>query len=335
MNARTGAPVDPRAGVSLPDPFAVHVWVLGDVMLDVYLHGTAERLCPEAPVPVVDLVRRVARLGGAANVAHNLVTLGARTTLFGVCGDDTAGSELVALARSSGIETLVQLAPERRTLTKTRVIAGKHQLLRLDEGSTTPLDPGRQREQIAALAAAAPPQVVIISDYLKGTVDVSLMAAVRALSPRPLLLADPKRSDLSFYRACDFVKPNLREAAAVAGCSPDQVLHPEVLSRLVATLGCGLLITRGESGMTLALPGQPPQDLATEARDVFDVTGAGDTVIAAFALALAAGQSPLDAARFANVAAGLAVMRMGTHAVTREEIARALEARSASRDGPR
>ncbi len=301
-------------------------WVVGDVILDIYIRGSAERISPEAPVPVIRMEERRPHLGGAANTAANCAALGAHVTLFGVMGADAARDEVEQLGREAGITLHCITDPSRPTTTKTRFGVGTQQLLRLDHEVAQPLAPAVEQALLETLAMAPAPDVVIVSDYAKGCITEAVIKQLSRLKPGTLLVADPKRSDLSFYRGCDFIKPNLIEAARAAGCSPARVMEEGPLQRLrEAVGGVGVLITRGRHGMVLLHPDGEKLVVETRSREVFDVTGAGDTVAAAFSLALAAGASPLEAVHLANAAGGVAVSRIGTHAVSLAELCQAVQ----------
>jgi len=309
---------------TIPPFHQARVLVIGDVMLDRYWTGAATRISPEAPVPVVHVTAVEERPGGAANVALNIKTLGGQVDLLGVVGRDEAGAALEALLRGRGIDCHLQRHPSACTSTKLRILSRHQQLLRADfEGGLSGLDPDELRAEYARLAPRA--AVVVLSDYGKGTL----------ASPRPLIdqartlgkcvIVDPKGTDFSRYQGATLLTPNRAEFEAVAGlCASDDELV-ERGERMRLDLGWqGLLITRGEQGMTLLWTGQPPLHLPTRAQEVYDVTGAGDTVVATLALALAAGAEPPEAVRLANAAAGIVVGKLGTAALTVAELGRAL-----------
>lgn len=309
------------------------ILVVGDVMIDEYAWGDVARISPDAPVPVVDLKRRSVVPGGAANVALNLAAAGASPRLVGVVGDDARGRHLGELlaARSVAADGLVRAAG-RRTTAKTRVVARGQQLVRLDEEDREPLEPGpRARLRELAAHGASEADGVIVSDYAKGVVDRALVeavceAAAKAKPPIPVVV-DPKSRDLSLYRGCTAITPNRAETEAATGVpidSDDDVAAAAAKVRAA----CGaevVLVTRGDRGLSLWRSGAGSVHVPTRAREVFDVTGAGDTVIAYFALGLAAGFDPVEAAGLANAAAGVAVSRVGTTAVAPDDLVLALE----------
>ncbi len=301
------------------------LWVVGDAMIDIYLRGSAERISPEAPVPVVTLQHRDHMLGGAANVAHNLTAQGAKVCLFGVCGGDEPGRRLRSMLDAHRIGGGLIELEDRPTTTKIRVIAGTHQMVRLDEETRTPLPQEAEDRLLQALQEAPHPDAVIVSDYGKGVVTRRVVDELLRLRPRPWLLVDPKRRQPSFFRGFDFATPNHYEAAAAAGCELDEVLAPESLACLLDSFGGAFLITRGEKGMALVERGRPVESISSGAREVYDVTGAGDTAIAVFALGLAARLTPGEAVILAERAASIAVSRLGTYAVTQAELSAALE----------
>jgi len=314
------------------------VVIVGDVMLDRYWWGTVSRLSPEAPVPVVHKTRSTTAPGGAANVAANVASLGGRPRLVSLVGVDEAGRELRATLEERGIECDHLVADSRRpTTVKTRVVAHSQHVVRVDEEERSPVGAGLATaiaERVRALLTTAP--VLVISDYAKGLLTRELLSsAIReARSERRRTVVDPKGSDYSQYDGAHLLCPNRGEALAATGVSPDD---PEGIGRagrrlLDAVKVDAVLITLGEQGMALFERGQPPMQVPALARAVYDVTGAGDTVVAVVSLALAAGLSLRDGVRLANVAAGLAVERVGTTAVTAQELRQAC--RGGSPDAP-
>ncbi|WP_295389024.1 bifunctional D-glycero-beta-D-manno-heptose-7-phosphate kinase/D-glycero-beta-D-manno-heptose 1-phosphate adenylyltransferase HldE [uncultured Thiodictyon sp.] len=316
--------------ITIPPFHQARVLVVGDVMLDRYWSGAATRISPEAPVPVVHVTAIEERPGGAANVALNILTLGGQVDLLGLVGQDEAGAALEDLLRRTGIGCHLQRHPHGRTSTKLRILSQHQQLLRADfEGGLTDLNLGLDRDLdrdgtgYAQLARAA--AVIVLSDYGKGTLASVGTLIDRARALGKCVIVDPKGTDFSRYRGATLMTPNRAEFEAVVGrCASDEELveRGEHLRRTTALQG--LLITRGEQGMTLLWEGQPPLHLPTRAREVYDVTGAGDTVVATLALALAAGAPPPEAVRLANAAAGIVVGKLGTATTTVAELSRAL-----------
>jgi len=303
------------------------VLVAGDVMLDRYWVGPTSRISPEAPVPVVRIQKDETRPGGAANVALNIAALGGAVQLLGVVGRDDAATKLrEALIARHVLPTFIETA-SCPTITKLRVLSRNQQLIRLDFEESLAVAGAFKREDYLASykAALADCSVVILSDYGKGTLaDVEAMIAAARAMNRPVLV-DPKGSDWRPYRGATLITPNLSELEAVVGPCPDEATIVAKGSRLRDELGIdALLVTRSEHGMTLLAPNQAPLHLPTRAREVFDVTGAGDTVIATFGAALAAGHDYAHAARIANLAAGIVVAKLGTATVTPAELLRAI-----------
>ena len=300
--------------------------VAGDVMLDQYLFGATGRISPEAPVPVVHVNRTDDRPGGAANVAVNLAALGVTTELIGVVGEDASADTLEDILSAQGIRCAFDRVADRPTITKTRVQSRGQQLIRLDRenASALPGDALVERLKQAVVSAGA----VILSDYGKGALaDVAAMIAVCREAGVPVLV-DPKGSDFSKYRGATLITPNQSEFEAVAGVSDgDEDLVRRGRSMMADLDLTALLITRSEKGMLLLEQDAEPVFLSTQAREVFDVTGAGDTVIATLAGALAARSDLPACAALANVAAGLVVRKIGVATVTPAEIRIALHQR--------
>jgi rfaE bifunctional protein kinase chain/domain len=295
--------------------------VAGDVMADHFIWGRVERISPEAPVPVVRVTSESRRLGGAANVAHNIRALGGKAVLCGVVGADAEGKRVVDDLGRLEVDTAgLMLSRDARTIEKTRIIAHQQQVVRLDredEGQGTGRAAARARGFLLASVWRA--DVVVLSDYGKGLITPSLLAALAALRARRdfRFVVDPKRGNFASYRRPTLITPNRDEASDAAGI---EIRDGESLARAGEELlrrwqADAVLVTRGEQGMSLFRRGAPARHFPTAARQVFDVTGAGDTVVATCALALAAG-APLDtAAVLANHAAGIVVGEIGTATV--------------------
>lgn len=315
--------------LTIPDFTPARVLVVGDVMLDRYWTGPTARISPEAPVPVVRIRQDEMRPGGAANVALNVASLGAHASLIGVVGDDDAARQLGDATRAHGVEPDFVTTPAAPTISKLRVMSRNQQLLRLDFeesfADAASFDRALLRERFdAALAQAA---VVILSDYGKGTLSevAALIAAARA--QQRVVLVDPKGTDWTRYRGASLLTPNLSEFEAIVGSCRDEADLVARGERLRIELQLdALLITRSEHGMTLIQADAAPLHLPAAAREVFDVTGAGDTVIATLGAALATQCSLADACRLANTAAGIVVTKLGTATVSRAEIEHALGA---------
>ncbi|MBZ9575400.1 bifunctional D-glycero-beta-D-manno-heptose-7-phosphate kinase/D-glycero-beta-D-manno-heptose 1-phosphate adenylyltransferase HldE [Modicisalibacter sp. MOD 31.J] len=298
--------------------------VVGDVMLDRYWHGGTSRISPEAPVPVVRVDESEDRVGGAANVALNIAALGGHVALAGLTGDDDNAEVLRARLDAADVSAHFQRSPQVPTITKLRVMSRNQQLIRLDfEESLAEVDTRELLDKVTALLPQT--DLVILSDYGKGTLNrvEELIATIRAAGKR--VLVDPKGSDFRRYRGASVITPNLTEFEAVVGaCRDDDELAAKG-ERLRAELELeALLITRSEKGMTLIREGHAPLHLPTRAREVFDVTGAGDTVIGVLGLALAAGHAYPEAMTLANLAAGLVVAKPGTATLSVAELYTAL-----------
>ncbi len=301
----------------------VRLLVVGDVMLDRYWFGEVSRISPEAPVPVVKVERLEERLGGAANVARNAVALGARTALLSVVGDDEAGRSLSRLLEEGEIDAGMHVDRDIDTTVKLRVIGRQQQLLRIDF-ETTPSHEILQAKLADFEQRVTQADVVILSDYGKGGLThIADMIQIARSHDKPVLV-DPKGDEWGKYAGATVITPNRSELREVVGrwSSEDELLAKA--QKLRSELGLeALLVTRSEEGMTLfaddGIHHQPAQ-----AREVFDVSGAGDTVIATLAVMLAAGADWAEAIRIANVAAGIVVGKLGTAVVTREELAAAL-----------
>jgi rfaE bifunctional protein kinase chain/domain len=296
-----------------------NVLVVGDAMLDRYWFGAVDRISPEAPVPVVRVHREEERLGGAANVARNVRTLGAQAALLTVLGDDEPARKLESLLAGEGIATLCHRDAQIRTTVKLRVIGRSQQLIRVDFESEPDheLLEAMLPEYERALAAC---DVVLFSDYGKGglTHISKMIAMARAAGKR--VLVDPKGDDWSRYRGAQVITPNRQELADVIGSWKTERELERRVRRLRSQLGLeALLLTRGHEGMSLYSK-KPPLHVKAEAREVFDVSGAGDTVIATLAVMLAAGARLEQAMRTANRAGGIKVAKLGTAVVTRREL---------------
>jgi D-beta-D-heptose 7-phosphate kinase/D-beta-D-heptose 1-phosphate adenosyltransferase len=313
--------------VTLPDFSSATVLIVGDSMLDRYWQGTAARISPEAPVPVVRVEHAEDRPGGAGNVAMNLVALGARAALLGCTGDDAAADSLETRLRGAGVACHFERLPGAVTITKLRVLSRHQQLIRLDfEQPFSGLDATALLARFRSLVGQA--GAVILSDYGKGTLGNSEALIAAAREARRPVIVDPKRLDFSGYAGASVVTPNLAELEAVVGPCPDERALTERAQTLMAAHNLGaLLVTRGEHGMTLLRPGEPELHLPAQAREVYDVTGAGDTVVATLGAALAAGQSLPSAVALANLAAGIVVAKLGTATVSVAELALALGGR--------
>ncbi len=305
------------------------ILVIGDVMLDEYLSGDCSRISPEAPVPIVTVTSSRTVLGGAANTSHNITALAGHSILIGSVGADEAGRQFAALAASAGID-FVPVHRNQPTIRKVRVVGQQQQLVRLDyeapaSGGAT-IEP-LEHDTLAAVKSHLPAcSMVVISDYAKGLLTESLcqrvIAMARAAGKR--VIVDPRPQHASFYRGCDYLTPNWKEALGLLG-RPDATPTPELIDAVGRDLAdrfqACILLTMGAKGITFfdksgaALFSEP-----AVAREVFDVSGAGDTVVAAFSLALAAGASERESTVLANRAAGIAVAKLGTATVSLSEL---------------
>lgn len=302
--------------------------VVGDLMLDRFIFGQVDRISPEAPVPVVHVRDEEARLGGAGNVARNAASLGLGSVeLVGCVGSGDLGDELVELLGRERISTeRVVRSDDRLTTVKTRILGGGQQVVRIDRESTGPMS-ASLRERLVREVEALDCDAIIVSDYAKGVVDEELMSAIRAKQAAGIpVVCDPKQGDFSLYRETACITPNAREAGSAEHDTVDDDASAErVGKRLKERLRTRMvLLTRGEQGMTLL--GAETVHLSTEATHVYDVTGAGDTVIATFAALLGAGADPVLAARAANAAAGIVIRELGTATITAPELREALGA---------
>lgn len=295
-------------------------------MLDQYLFGATSRISPEAPVPVVHVEETDDRPGGAANVAVNLASLGATTRLIGVIGNDAPGDSLERILSAQGIDCDFHRAGDRPTITKMRVQSRGQQLIRLDQENAANLEDDTLTETLTAALANA--GAVILSDYGKGALTDIVGMIARCREAGVPVLVDPKGSDFHKYRGAYLLTPNQSEFEAVAGvCDSDEELVVRGRHMLEELKLNALLITRSEKGMLLLESGMEPLFLSTQAREVYDVTGAGDTVIATLAAALAAGEGLGTASALANLAAGLVVRKIGVATVTPTEIRVAMHQR--------
>ena len=300
--------------------------VVGDVMLDRYIWGDATRISPEAPVPVIDIARETWTAGGAANVALNIAALGARCTVAGYIGNDDAGRKLAATLREKKIAT-ISTPGTSQTIVKTRVLVQRQQLCRIDRESPPSayaVTPAAAEKLLRAAIRAS--DAVILSDYAKGILSDELVARISQLARAAgkFIALDPKPKRPLKFHGLDLITPNKRESLQLAGIElPPHTPFPAArvcarLHELYATKH--LVITLGEDGMLLSSGGKILQTIPTAAREVFDVSGAGDTSLAALVLALAAGASLETAAHFANAASGVVVGKIGTATVTPKEL---------------
>lgn len=306
------------------------VLVVGDIILDEYVWGEVSRISPEAPVPVVEIREETRRLGGAANVVNNITSLGGRSCLCGIVGDDRSGKELISTICALGINTDGIITDSSRyTSVKTRVVARNQQVVRFDKETKKPLTP----EMIGKIIESIEKKIdnidaIIVADYGKGVISSQLMKKMKNLIAETdiVLAVDPKTDNFEYYRGIDVITPNHHEAGAFCRF---EIVDEETLimagEKMLNELNCAsVLITQGKDGMTLFEAGTDPCHIPTVARKVFDVSGAGDTVIGAFTLALASGMDRQSAAVISNYAAGIVVGEIGTSVVTAEQLKKAV-----------
>lgn len=319
--------------LTMPNFESAHILVVGDVMLDRYWHGMSSRISPEAPVPVVKVSQTEDRPGGAGNVALNMAALGSSVSLIGIVGNDEAGQILQHRLRAAKIDIDFLVSTTKPTITKLRVISRHQQLLRMDFEDK--FDLSDSADFIGKVRAAIRNcEVLVLSDYAKGSLqDCQTLIRIARDAGVPVLV-DPKGHDFVRYRGANILTPNFHEFETVVGkCTSEQDLVQKGKA-LMQDLGLqALLITRGEQGMTLLRPSQPELHLPARGREVFDVTGAGDTVIATLAAAIAAGHSMPEATALANLAAGIVVGKLGTAAVSAPELRRAIIAEQGAQRG--
>jgi D-beta-D-heptose 7-phosphate kinase/D-beta-D-heptose 1-phosphate adenosyltransferase len=305
---------------------AARVLVLGDIMLDRFVYGSVERISPEAPIPVVAVERFIDTPGGAANVARNLAAMGARTLLLGVTGNDAGAADLRSqLASSPSIEPHLVVDPSRPTTVKTRYVADGQQVMRADRESRAPLAEDVERRLLGQFQdALRNVDVVILSDYAKGVFSdsVTRVAIAAARGAGKTVIVDPKSRDFTKYRGATVLTPNRLELQLACGheCLTDEQVAQGARASLEQGICEAMVVTRGKDGMSVVTSDAVPVHLHTTARQVFDVSGAGDTAVAAMSLGLAAGGHIVDASTLANLAAGIVVAKPGTAIVTTGEI---------------
>lgn len=306
--------------MKMPDFSSLRLLVVGDVMLDSYWQGQVSRISPEAPVPVVRIKNEDMRLGGAANVATNVSSLGAATYLLGIVGEDEYANHIERLLQAQKVQSQLQRVPGGRTITKLRILSRNQQLIRLDFEDHFPEwdEEALERDFLALLQNV---DAIILSDYAKGTLinSAALIEAARAAG-KPVIV-DPKGIDFTHYRGATLITPNLSEFEAVVGHCDTLVDIEQRGAALRDTLGLdAILITRSENGMTLLARNNAPLHLHARSQEVFDVTGAGDTVVATLGVALAADINISEAVMLANISAGIVVNKLGTGVVSPQEL---------------
>lgn len=304
----------------------VNILVIGDIMMDRFIWGKVSRISPEAPVPVVLVEKETFLLGGAANVVNNIHSLGGKVSLCGVVGDDETGQKIINKLTEMGIGIHgIFLEQGRQTTVKTRIIAHQQQLVRIDRETTDHLSGSTFRNLSEFLKRNVEGfHGIILSDYGKGLLTRELIRSTirRAREAKKFVLADPKLKNFFLYKGATVVTPNTAEASVASGIPIDDFSSLRKAGKiLLKRLRCDVLvITRGEEGMAIFEPHQEPLLVPTVAKEVYDVTGAGDTVIGTMALALGAGARVIDAANLANFAAGIVVAKVGTATVHQEEL---------------
>ncbi len=325
--------VSRKRGMEIISRFAdARLLVVGDVMVDHFIWGKVSRISPEAPVPVVEVARENQMLGGSANVLNNITAAGGKALITGIIGDDWTGGWLINSLRQIGIATEGLITEKGRlTTVKTRIVAHNQQIVRFDRESKIAVSPKSVQEMLNYMESACEGLgAIVISDYNKGVVSEGLLDGIRLILKNKNILTciDPKRSDFNFYRGFDVITPNHHEAGKACGLEDingDGPGHEYLLKKSAIELleKCGLkclLITRGERGISLFERSGGAVHIPAMAKEIYDVTGAGDTVIGIFALCMAAGASYREAAFIANKAAGIVVGKVGTAAVSRGEL---------------
>ena len=302
------------------------IFVIGDVMLDLYIRGDVSRISPEAPVLVVSETSRQMVLGGAGNVANNIISLGGQATLVGVIGQDAEGQLINKLCRAAKIKTNLAIDAGRPTTTKTRALAHRHHLLRVDREKTDPLSPKIEASIISSVKKAADHDLVIISDYAKGLITKNIIIALENRFGKDKILANFKPANAHLFKNILALTHNLKEAEKITSIYADSDLLAE---KTALALGrrflSSVILTRGEKGMTIWKKGSKEcRHIPAITTKLVDVTGAGDTVIAVLALMLAGGSDLLNSARLANHAAGLVVGMEGTAVVSLDYLKKAL-----------
>jgi len=319
--------------LEIPNFNTVKILIVGDLMLDRYWNGDTSRISPEAPIPVVHIRERDERPGGAGNVALNTAELGAQTTLMGMVGNDSDGDHLESMLTQAKIHCLLQRTQHAPTVTKLRILSRNQQLIRIDF-EEEPLTFSAKKQLVAFKQQLTNADIVIMSDYRKGTLKnaVEMIAAAKAANVP--VLVDPKQHTFAAYRGATLLTPNMKEFQTVVGPVDSlQALEKKAYQQLEENDLQALLITRSEQGMSLIKRNEEPLHIPTQAKEVFDVTGAGDTVIATLACTIATGECWQHAIQLANTAAGIAISKVGAATVSVPELRRAIHAEQLSSDG--
>ena len=327
MIKQIGFDLDPGSLARAIDEFPrTRVLVIGDIIMDEYIWGDVSRISPEAPVPVVDVKRETKMLGGAGNVVSNIASLGGEAILCGVVGDDATGRQVMKMVKNLGVTTEgILQEPNRPTTIKTRIVAQHQQVVRFDRESRKQIRTESVQRLIDFVSKRRKDiHAIVVSDYAKGVISPQLMKGLRDLvgDSGIVLGVDPKKNNFALYKGIDVITPNHHEASAFSGI---EIVDDETLVRagkqILRDLKCrSVLITQGKDGMTLFEKKGDPTHIPTVARKVFDVTGAGDTVISTFCLGLAAGMDLKAAAIISNFAAGIVVGEVGTSTVKAEDL---------------
>ena len=314
---------------SLKDFKDLNILVIGDIILDIFLYGQANRISPEAPIPVVEILKETRTLGGAGNVAANLTSIGVNTYLIGIIGNDTEGNNIKTLLQNHKIDSNFLLLDSRITSVKTRVIASSQQLIRFDKENTNKIEKNKVLKAVKNIESIINKiDGIIISDYGKGMISSYLIKEITKLVKKHniILTVDPKIEHFNMYKNVSCLTPNQKEASEATKIklkSDDDIV--KCGKTMIKKLNCAsLIITRGAAGMTLFNNNDKPVHIKAAAKEVYDVTGAGDTVISIFTAAKACGFDITKAAQLANKAAGIVVSKIGTATVAREELQKIL-----------
>lgn len=310
-----------NAGLDFSDS---KILIVGDVMLDKYYFGCVERISPEAPVPIVNILKEESRLGGAANVANNIASLGGHTLLCGTIGHDFFGKEIERISRQKNIRTVLlkTLCP---TITKARIIGGKQQIVRVDYEDKAAISSTNKRLLKETIHASLPEyDILVISDYGKGLIseEVCHFLIRQARKADKKVIIDPKGKNWKKYSGANLVTPNVKELSDIVGYTvpnTDRAIEKAAREAIEANDLASLLVTRSEKGMSL-ISNMPPIHIPTHSEEVFDVSGAGDTVVATLSICLAKGMDIAEAMKTANIAAGVVVKKIGTATLTIDEL---------------
>lgn len=320
--------------MSLPNFNNANVLVIGDIMLDRYWHGSSKRISPEAPVPVVKVENIEERPGGAANVAKNIASLGSKVTLTGYTGNDEAAESLNAMLNLFAVNCAFVKLADKPTITKLRVLSQNQQLLRMDIEESFSNISNKEEIKLRVKELITHVGAVVLSDYSKGTLNSVADFISYARESKIPVLIDPKGTDFERYRGATLLTPNLSEFEAVVGhCANEDDIVVKGLELIEKYDLEALLVTRSENGMTLLQKGKEVYHMPTQAKEVYDVTGAGDTVIGVLAAALSSGVDLPEACRLSNIAAGIVVGKVGTSTVTPQELNQAMDLKPENTSG--